>query len=240
MISGIIGMGGGILMLATMFCFLPHAEAIPSHAAVQLVSNTTRVAGFIGHVDWRAYRRFVCGAIPGSALGAVLLWGLGDPGESEPYLKLIVGAYILIITFLPKSKGSGRLAKWFDFPLMGVVAGTAGLTIGAIGPLIAPLFARRDFVKERLIATKALCQTTIHVLKIPAFLLFRSLDIERLGMLTLIMMVMVIPGTLAGKAVLKRVSETQFGRLYLITLTVAGLKVLLVDGVWPLLSSEIE
>ncbi|MCH8054217.1 MAG: sulfite exporter TauE/SafE family protein, partial [Planctomycetes bacterium] len=30
-ISGIIGMGGGILLLATMLSFLSHAETIPAH-----------------------------------------------------------------------------------------------------------------------------------------------------------------------------------------------------------------
>ncbi len=237
MISGIIGMGGGILMLATLFCFLPHGEAIPSHAAVQLVSNTTRVLGFLPFVDWITVRRFCTGAVPGAILGAALLWALGEPGESEPYLKSAVGAYVLTITALPKPKPGPAQSAWWDFPLLGLAAGTAGLTLGAIGPLIAPVFARRGFVKERLIATKAVCQTVVHLLKIPTFLLLRSLEFERLGALTLLMIVMVIPGTFAGKAVLKHVTESQFVRLYRIVLFVAGTKVLLCDGLWPLMRS---
>ncbi len=234
-ISGIIGMGGGILLLATLFCFLPHGEAIPTHAIVQLSSNTTRVLGLVRHVDWRSVGRFAMGAFPGAVLGAALLWSLGDPGEKEPYLKLVVGAYILLIPLVPKPSESTTGSRLYDFPLMGFLAGAAGLTVGAVGPLIAPLFARRGYVKERLVSTKAMCQATVHVMKIPAFLYLRTIDYEKLGMLALLMCLMVIPGTLLGRRILKHVTSTQFVLLYRIALAVAGLKVFFVDGVWKLL-----
>ncbi len=235
-ISAILGMGGGILLLATMLCFLSHAESIPTHAAVQIASNGTRVLAFIKNVDSKAFARFCMGVIPGGMIGAYLLWTLGQPDESEPYLKTAIGVYILIATYLPKGKVDGHSAsRWWDFPLMGLVAGTAALTVGAVGPLIAPMFARRDFVKERLIATKAVCQLVTHMMKIPAFLLIRSdLDFNKLGLLALIMVVVVIPGTLIGKKIVKGVSERHFTIAYRVALTVAGLKVLIVDGLMPL------
>jgi uncharacterized membrane protein YfcA len=104
--------------------------------------------------------------------------------------------------------------------------------VGAVGPLIAPLSARRAFVKERLIATKALCQMFLHVVKIPAFIWFGGIDVEKLGMLALVMGLLVIPGTLLGKRLLRYVSEANFVRLYIAALIVAGLKVLIIDGLW--------
>jgi uncharacterized membrane protein YfcA len=232
MLSGILGMGGGMLLLAVMFCFLPHGEAIPTHAAVQLVSNSTRSLAFIRHVDWRTLGRFVVGAIPGGAVGLWLRWSLGPPDEAEPYLKTLVGVYILVAAVLPKPKSrDGQAGRWWDFPLLGLVAGAAALTVGAVGPLIAPLFARRRFVKENLSATKALCQMFLHLVKIPAFLAFGGIDVQRLGWLALVMSVAVIPGTLLGKRMLRYVSEDNFIRLYKIALIVAGAKVLLIDGV---------
>ena len=233
-VSAIIGMGGGILLLATMFCFLPHADAIPTHAAVQLVSNTTRVLGFLPHVDWSTVGRFSLGALPGAVLGALVLWSLGEPGDMEPYLKMLVGAYVLVMPFVPRGDArTGWHSRW-AFTLVGLVAGTAGLTVGAIGPIIAPLFTRGDFVKERLVATKATCQMIIHLTKIPAFLLVRDLNYGRLGALAIVMCVMVIPGTLIGKGMLKHVTEAQFVRLYRVALLVAGVKVFCYDGLWQL------
>jgi uncharacterized membrane protein YfcA len=235
-LSGIIGMGGGMLLLATMFCFMSHAEAIPAHGCVQLISNSTRTLAFLGHVDWHTVGRFLLGMIPGSVLGLAALNWLGEPGRAEPWLKSIVGAYILAALLLPRPTRQRHTSKWWDFPLLGVVAGTAAFTVGAVGPLIAPLFARRNFVKERLVATKALCQSFTHLVKIPGFLLLHSYEnLETLGALTLVMAVLVIPGTLIGKRLLKRVSEQRFVQLYRLALLAAGLKVLLVDGLAPLL-----
>ena len=229
-LSALIGMGGGILLLALLFSFLSHGEAIPSHAAVQIASNGTRVLAFLGNVHWRSIRRFCIGAFPGSAAGFLLLWWLGVLDDSEPYLKTVVGIYVLLATYLPKPKEAARVAKWWDFPLLGLIAGTAALTLGAIGPLIAPLFARRDFVKEKLIATKAVCQVILHSLKIPAFVVLGTFDAPSLWLLTAIMMVAVIPGTLLGKRAVKHVSERHFVVLYRVALTAAGLKVLILDG----------
>jgi uncharacterized membrane protein YfcA len=234
MISGILGMAGGVLLLATLFCFLPHGEAIPTHAAVQIVSNSTRVLALWSHVDWRTVVRFCLGAMPGAVIGTYLLWALGEPGQSEPYLKILVGVYILALTLVPTGDGRSSAMVWWDFPLVGLAAGTAALTVGAMGPLIAPMFARRNFVKERLVATKAVCQAIVHVTKIPAFLWLGSLDLEKLGLMTLLMIGMVIPGTLVGKRILKHVSEKQFVALYRIALVFAGLKILLYDGLWQL------
>ncbi len=231
-ISAIIGMGGGILLLAVMFCFLPHGQAIPIHAAVQLASNGTRVLGYLKHVDWWTAGRFCIGMLPGAVLGAILLYWLGEAEESEPYLKMLVGAYVLGSLLVPKPKGDKRPGAWWDFPLLGFAAGTASLTVGAIGPLIAPLFVRRDFVKERLVSTKAVCQMMTHVAKLPAFVLLGRLAATELGGLGALMIAMVIPGTLVGTRLMKYVSEGLFRKMYLAALLLAGAKVLLIDGVW--------
>lgn len=232
-ISAILGMGGGIMLLAVMLCFLSHGEAVPTHAAVQICSNGTRVLAFIKNVDRVAYGRFLLGAVPGGVIGCVLLWLLGQPEESEPYLKMLIGAYILVTTLvLPYLRSSApRTGGKWDFPLTGLAAGTAALTVGAVGPLIAPTFTRHNFVKERLIATKAVCQLSLHLVKIPAFILLRDLDLKKLGLLTLVMAIVVIPGTLLGKRLLQHVPERYFRVGFRAALVLAGLKVLIFDGI---------
>jgi uncharacterized membrane protein YfcA len=242
-VSGMLGMAGGILLLAVMFAFLDHAQAIPVHACVQLVSNSTRLLAFFRQIDWPAVGRFVAGAAPGAVIGGIIYYYLGTPPEAEPYLKMIVGLYVLTVTFLPKPKKREDERTLKGFAGIGVVAGAAALTVGAVGPLIAPIFARCGFVKERLVATKAVCQAILHVGKLPVFIIagsmgkFAAFDFQQLGLLVLIMCAMVIPGTLIGKRLLKGVSDDLFRKLYTVALVAAGLKVFLYDGVWPLLSN---
>ena len=234
-ISAIIGMGGGILLLATMFCFLPHSEAIPVHAVVQLASNSTRIVAYLGSADRRVVLRFTLGLLPGSALGALMLWRFGRAEASEPYLKMIVGMYVLVTPFLPRpANGRAARGQWWDFPLLGLVAGSLALTVGAVGPLIAPLFTRRGFVKERLIATKAACQMVTHLVKLPAFIWLGTFALGELWSLAIPMVIMVIPGTLLGRRLLKFVSPETFQTMYRVALVLAGSKVLLFDGLWKL------
>lgn len=249
-ISAIIGMGGGILLLAVMFAFMTHSDTVPTHGAVQLVSNGTRLLAFIRFVHWPTIRRFLVGAVPGAALGGGVLYWIrhGNIESTEPYLKIVIGVYVLVMTFVPppKSKPQAPLQSPTDRPaqpvfiLVGLLAGSLGLTVGAIGPLIAPLFLRFRFVKEQLIATKAVCQASVHLLKIPTFLVLGSefVQYDRLWQVILILSLMVIPGTLIGKRLLRFVSEPMFVTLYKVALFVAGAKVLAYDGLYALFASH--
>lgn len=240
-VSAVIGMGGGILLLAVMLSFLTHAETIPAHGAVQLTSNGTRILAYLRYVEWSYLARFVCGALPGAAVGAVALWFLrGDRmAAAEPYLEIAIGIYVLVVTFAPSRKAAAEDVPqrgMTAFVVFGFLAGLVGMTVGAIGPLIAPLFLRCGFVKERLIATKATCQASVHLLKIPAFVTVGLVDYKALGTLILVMSVMVIPGTLVGRRLLTHVSEALFRKLYTVALLSAGLKVLFYDGLYKLVS----
>ena len=236
-ISGIIGMGGGILLLAVMLSFLDHGQAIPLHAVVQLCSNTTRSIAFWKSADLRAVRRFVLGMIPGAVVGTLALSWIGRIETGEPYLKMLVGLYVLVAPFVPKGKSQDSTpheTSLKGFFSIGFLAGAMALTIGAVGPLIAPIFSRHGYVKERLIATKAICQSLTHLIKLPAFLILGTFSGIATGTLSLIMIAAVIPGTLLGKHLLKYVSPSLFVWMFKISLVVAGLKVLIVDGIMKL------
>jgi len=234
-ISGILGMAGGILLLAVMFSVMEeHLDVIPLHGAVQLLSNGSRSLAFLKHVDWRTVARFTVGTIPGLALGFLLLRTIGEMPGSKPYLRTVIGLYILVAAYLPKpEKHAGRMV-WYDFPLIGFFTGAAALIVGATGPLIAPLFARRDFVKERLVATKATCQMVTHFEKLPVFISL-GIDYRKFGILLVGMGVAAVAGTLTGRRLIRHVSPELFVKLYKIALGLAGLKVLLWDGIWGII-----
>ena len=43
-VSGVIGFGGGMLLIAIMPMFLPPLAVVPVHGVVQLASNASRMA----------------------------------------------------------------------------------------------------------------------------------------------------------------------------------------------------
>ncbi len=231
-VGGIVGMGGGTLLLASIFCFMPHGQAVPLHGAVMLVTNSSRVVAFWKDVDWRTVGRFSIGAVPGAAIGGLVLWRLGELRSTEPYLKTAIGLYILVLTYLPKPKKRVGTTARKGWTAMGLIAGASSLTVGAIGPLIAPLFVRRDFVKERLVATKAVVQMITHALKLPMFWLIGTIQLAEFSRFLVCMSIVVIPGTFLGKRLLHRVSPRVFVLLYKAALTIAGFKLLIIDGVF--------
>jgi uncharacterized membrane protein YfcA len=88
-----------------------------------------------------------------------------------------------------------------------------------------------------LLSARDLRRSASNRAKIPGFLLVRSYEnLEALGAVTLAMALLVIPGTLLGRRLLKHTSEQRFVRLYRLALLAAGLKVLVADGLYALLS----
>lgn len=236
-ISAVLGGGGGILLLAVTFVFLPHKAAILLHATVQSINHTTRVLTFLPHVEWGTVGRFLSGVVIGATMGIAILDATRNSPTAEPWFKLIVGTYVVAFSSIPLPvRRAGP--RWYDFPLLGVASGIAAFTVGAIGPLIGPLFARRGYAKERLVATKSACEWLLHIAKVPVFLSFQAFqDLRTYALLSLLMCAAVIPGTLLGKRFLSRLSEAQFLWLFRGMLAVTGGKIMLWDGILPLLTA---
>jgi len=230
-ISGVVGMAGGLLLLSIMYVVgLDPLIAIPIHAVVQLVSNSTRVLAFLRHVRWAPLLITALVALPLPAVGLVLLREL-----ESAHVKGAMGVLVLVATWLPKWNAQ-RLPRRIAFGLVGVIGGMFGVVIGAIGPLIAPFFLQPDFTKEQIIATKAVTQAYFHILKILAFMLAGSIGVGvtfnyiQHSQLIIPMTIAVIIGTLIGKMLLGRISEKAFRLFYKTVLTLLAIRLVLQPG----------
>ena len=222
-ISGVLGMAGGIALVAVMTAVLPAAHVVPVHGVVQLASNFTRTCVFLPHVKWKVFLYYAPTVAIGMA-GAAWVWTGADPGWFKPG----IGAFILAFLVWRRKAPKLRNLPYWTYVPVGLATGFLAVFVGATGPFIAPFFLRDDFEKERVIATKAVCQAWGHLLKIPTFLFLGFAYREHLPLIG-VLLACVVLGTFTGKWALGRLKESSFILLYETVL--AGIAVfLLVRG----------
>lgn len=217
-ISGVIGMGGGVLLLSIMTFFLPFQLIVPIHGVVQLISNTSRSWYLRKNILWDFFVPFLFGTPFGLIVSYFLLKNIKGP----TWYYLLLGIFITYVIFKPKKFPEIRLRKkgWF---LLGIAAAIQGPILGVTGPLLAPFFSRSDIQKENIVATKAVQQIVTHFFKIPLFL---SLDFNFLlhSELMALMSLGAIIGTLLGVRFLAKINEAHFKMLFKSVLALAALR----------------
>lgn len=216
-ISGMTGMGGGVLLLSFMAPFFAPAVLIPLHGLVQLASNLSRTVMLRDYVNKKIGLSFSIGALIGAMLGAPLVHLL-----PENYFRLILGLFILVMTWMPKIKKAPKTSNLFLS--VGGGAGFISLFIGATGPFIAPFFLHAGLEKKSLVASKAFCQAVLHTTKMIAYFFSGFVLAPWIGLLSF-MIPAVVLGNWVGKKILFKLPETQFRLVLKILISLAALRV---------------
>jgi uncharacterized membrane protein YfcA len=203
-VSAILGMAGGVTLLGVMTALLPAPVVVPLHGIVQLASNWTRTWAFRRHVRWSIFFAFMLPAVVGVGIAASIWADL-----ELTWFRAWVGAFILFFLVWRRYKPDLRNPPIWSYAALGLAAGLLAIFVGASGPFLAPFFLRDDFENEEVIATKAICQTWLHLLKIPAFLAL-SFDYAPYAPMLVGLVVAVIGGTYFGKHLLTRISKDRF------------------------------
>ena len=227
-LSAIVGMAGGMVLLAVMLLFYDPLLAIPLHGVVQLVSNTSRTFIQRRHVDWSIVSRYALLLLPTGYLGYLLLRSL-----PPDLARATIGAFVLVATWAPAWLLIGthpeRLERDRRFLVLGGVVGLLNTTVGATGPLLAPFFLNLGLDRRALIGTKAACQSLGHLVKLVIFGSMGFAFADFAAPLALLCAA-VVGGTWAGSQILGRVGETFFLRFYKTVLTLVALRLLIWDG----------
>jgi uncharacterized membrane protein YfcA len=161
-LTAVVGLGGGLLLLAVMAIILPPLAIIPIHGTVQFCSNITRA--WFGRTDLKInlLLPFATGVILGGLCGLPAL-------QSFPaaILPIPLGLFILLLTWLPQGPVQLKLpGKFFS---LGLVNGFISLFVGATGPLNMPVLLRHGLTSNQAVATMAALMTTVHLVKIAVF-----------------------------------------------------------------------
>jgi len=220
-LSGVLGMAGGIALLGVLLLSLPPLVAIPLHGVIQLVSNGSRVVVQRRHArfDWIAW--YALPLLPAGLVGLSVAKQL-----PEALLEGAIGAVVLAATWLPKrgAPGAARARRpRTRFFALGAVSGFANMLLGAIGPMIDPFFLGLGLGRRALVGTKAACQTLGHAAKVALFGSAGFAFAEHAPLLVLGSLC-AIAGTWLGSRLLDRLSEASFLWLYRVVLTALALR----------------
>ena len=221
-VSAVLGMAGGIMLLAVMLLFLDPLVAIPIHALVQLTSNSSRTLIHVRSVRRDLLGPYVLLLLPAGALTLPLVQHA--PADA---LRLGIGLFVLVATWrshwLLLGANPEQIPVRPRFALVGAAAGAIGPLVGATGPFIAPFFLGIGLTRFELIGTKAACQATGHLAKMLLFGIAGFAFLEYADLM-IGMAIGVIVGTWLGTRLLQHLDDERFTQLYKLTLTAVALR----------------
>jgi uncharacterized membrane protein YfcA len=207
-LSGILGMAGGVLLMGLLVWVLPVQQAMILHAVAQFASNGSRA--------WIHRRHIHRGGLAAYFLGAALTFcGFAAvtlvPGKMTVFILLGLGPFLAFA--LPK--------KWqldFTKPLHAFASGALvtgfQLTCGVAGPLQAIFFQSGSMTRHETVATKAFTQTAAHVTKFVYFGFVAGSLSQAAAGVPLWLFAVIVPAALLGtktsKSVLAGISDRQF------------------------------
>jgi uncharacterized membrane protein YfcA len=229
-LSGVLGMAGGMLLLAALLLKLEPGIAIPVHGIVQLVSNASRAWFLREHVRRKYIIPFALPLLPAGALGVALL-GFLPPAVG----KMLIGTFVLFFTWRasrPREKGGPPEHPERTLAIAGAVVGFFSTLVGATGPLIAPFILALELAPQATVGTMAACQVFQHASKVLVFGA-AGFDFSPQVAPALALAVCAILGSAVGTRWVERVDRDLFRRIVKIVLTLLALQ-LLVSGAWAL------
>lgn len=203
-VSGILGMAGGMILMAILVSLVSVAAAMMIHGAVQATSNGSRAWFLREHIQWHILPGYVLGA----AIALSAFWFLSLVPNANVIL-IVVGIFPWLARMLPKLGGLDISRKATSLAC-GVVVTTAQLFAGASGPLLDVFYLNSPLNRYQIIASKALTQTLGHLLKLLYYgLIIGVVDSAPLWFYA-IAMASAVAGTRIGTRLLEHVTDARF------------------------------
>ena len=215
-ITAAFGIGGGVLLLATLASVLPVSALIPVHGLIQLGSNGNRALMTRQHVDWQMVKFFSIGAMAGALIASLIVIQL-----PLQIIQLAVAGFILFLIWGPKPQKreltpNGRM-------LAGGMTTLASMFVGATGPLVAGFVHRGDYDKLTHTATFATCMTFQHCLKGAVFMGVGFVFWQWLPFIAA-MIAFGILGSWQGLKLLNRIPARHFKRIFRVVITAMAVR----------------
>ena len=227
-LSGILGMAGGMILMAVLVSTLTVANAMILHGAVQASANGSRAWFLRRHIKWRLLPSYIFGAGLAVALFSTLL-----VVPNAGVVLILVGAFPWLARLSKHLQGLD-VTHTPTTIVCGFVVTSAQLLAGASGPLLDVFYLKTPLTRQEIVANKAVTQTLGHVLKIIYYGAIVGVSTTLPVWLFVAAIGFAIAGTKVGTLLLVRWNDASFMKAsQAIILTIATLCIC--QGIWSLL-----
>lgn len=218
LVAGVVGMGGGLMLIAILPSFLPIQALIPIHGFTQMFSNVSRAYFGYKDIQFEVVPKFLLGSIIGVSIIALILDMI-----SIEYIPLFIGSYILLSLW--SKRFNERIKKYENYYLIGFLQSGLSVIVGATGPLTTTLLLKEYGDKDKVVSTAALLMSITHSMKVLVFVYFGFKFSEYIDIVT-VMVVGVIIGSYLGTKIRDKVDGKRLVFIIKILLSILAVKLI--------------
>tara|TARA_B100000029_G_scaffold509433_1_gene598594 strand:+ start:1689 stop:2417 length:729 start_codon:yes stop_codon:yes gene_type:complete len=221
-ISGVVGIGGGLVALPAIIWVLGVKEAVPLLSIAQLIGSASRAYLHKDGIDWNVVGYFAIGSIP-VAIGASLLFVSID---SAVIVRLLGVLLILMALYTKLPMGRNFHMPLWGFMPLGSATGFISALFGVPGPFATVFYLCFGLTASAYVGTSSVGYGFIQIPKLIVFGLDGLLD-SRLILIGAGLSTLSVLGAYLGKLLLGRIPENTFATLITIILVAAGISLIL-------------
>ena len=217
-IAAIVGVGGGMMLIAILPSFLPINALIPVHGLTQMTSNLSRAVFGYKDVQYEVIPKFLLGSFLGIGIFASILNFI-----SLEYVPLFIGVYILLSLW--SEKFNEKIKRYESYFLAGFFQTGLSIVVGATGPLTMTLLLKDYKNKDKVVATSAALMSLSHILKVFVFMYFGFVFFDYIGII-IAMVIGAIVGSWVGTKLRNIIDGKKFTIILKVLLTTLAIKVI--------------
>ena len=217
-VAGVVGIGGGMMLIAILPSFLPLNALIPVHGLTQMSSNLSRAVFGYKDVQFEVIPKFLLG----SAIGIGIFAGILNFISLE-YVPLFIGAYILLSLW--SEKFNEKIKRYESYFLAGFFQTGLSMVVGATGPLTMTLLLKDYGDKDKVVATGAALMSITHILKVFVFMYFGFVFFDYIGVI-IAMIIGAVAGSWAGTQLRDKIEGKKFIMILKVLLSALAIHVI--------------
>ena len=137
-LSGLVGMAGGVILMALLVATLPTASAMIMHGLIQAMANGSRVWFIRQHMQWHLMPTYFAGVV----MVGVLFWFF-KISWSAPVILIAIGIIAWLPILMPQNLALDVTRKPVTL-LCGITVTATQLLAGTSGPLLDAVLSRES------------------------------------------------------------------------------------------------